>query len=95
MSAYVIVEIEVRDPERYERYKSLAEATVTQFGGRYIVRGGPAALLEGGPPPRRVVVLEFADSEQAKRWWESPEYGPAKALRQEVATTRMVLVEGV
>lgn len=94
MSAYVIVEIEVHDTERYEPYKRLAEDTVHQYDGRYLVRGGRAQLLEGTLAPTRVVVLEFPDYDRARQWWNSPEYAPAKALRQEVATSRMVVVEG-
>lgn len=94
MSAYVIVEIEVHDPERYEAYKNLAATTVRAYDGRYVVRGGRAALLEGESAPRRVVVLEFPSYERAMQWWSSPEYAPAKALRHETATSRMVVVDG-
>jgi len=95
MSAYVIVNIEVTDPVPYERYKALAEGTVKAFGGRYLVRGGPAERLEGGWEPKRVVVLEFPDAARAKAWWESEEYRPAKALRQACARSDMILVTGV
>jgi len=94
MAAYVIVEIDVHDPEQYEAYKGQAEQTVTAFGGRYIVRGGRAETLEGEGAPKRVVVLQFDSFEKAKRWWSSAEYAPAKALRQRTATTRMIVVEG-
>lgn len=95
MPAYVIVDIEVTDPVRYEEYKRMAHATVTAHGGRYIVRGGAAERLEGTRSPRRVVVLEFPSAEAAKAWWGSPDYAPAKALRQETASTEMILVEGI
>jgi uncharacterized protein (DUF1330 family) len=95
MSAYIIVNIEVTDPEPYERYKSMAHATVTAFGGRYIVRGGPAERLEGSWEPKRVVVLEFPDAARAKAWWSSDEYRPAKALREASARSDMILVAGM
>jgi uncharacterized protein (DUF1330 family) len=95
MSAYVIVNIEVTDPVPYERYKTMAAATVTAFGGRYLVRGGPAERLEGTWEPRRVVVLEFPDAARAKAWWSSEEYRPAKAVRQTCARSEMILVTGV
>ena len=94
MSAYVIVDIVVNDPSRYEEYKQMAAASVAQYGGRYIVRGGRAQRLEGEQEPNRVVVLEFPEYEQAVAWWESAEYAPGKALRQAIATTRMVVVDG-
>ena len=95
MSAYVIVEVQVHDTERYEQYKLLAAASLRAFDGRFVVRGGRAELLEGEIEPSRVVVLEFPTYERAKQWWSSAEYGPAKQLRQAVATSRMVVVEGV
>jgi uncharacterized protein (DUF1330 family) len=94
MSAYVIVDIEVIDPVRYEEYKRLAAPTVTAYGGRYVVRGGATETLEGDWVPNRFVVLEFETADQAKAWWSSPEYAPAKALRQETANTQMVVAEG-
>jgi len=95
MSAYVIVNIEVNEPEPYERYKVMAHATVTAFGGRYVVRGGAAERLEGSWVPKRMVVLEFPDAARARAWWSSEEYRPAKALREACAETDMVLVAGV
>lgn len=95
MSAYIIVNIEVTDPEPYERYKQMAHATVVAYGGRYLVRGGPAERLEGGWEPKRVVVLEFPDAARAKAWWSSDDYRPAKELRQACAESDMILVTGV
>lgn len=95
MSAYIIVDIHVTDPERYEEYKGLAGPTVAAHGGRYIVRGGAAERLEGTRTPHRVVVLEFPSAAQARAWWDSSDYAPAKMIRQEAATTEMILVEGV
>jgi uncharacterized protein (DUF1330 family) len=95
MSAYVIVEITVRDHDRYEEYKEMASRTVHQFGGRYVVRGGTTETLEGSWSPNRLVVLEFPTVDQARSWWASEAYAPAKALRQQLASTEMVLVQGV
>ena len=94
MAAYVIVEIEVKDPARYERYKALAPPSIAQYGGRYLVRGGACTVLEGSWQPARLVVLEFPSRAAAQAWWDSPEYAPAKALRQQSAATEMLLVDG-
>lgn len=95
MSAYVIVDIHVTDPEVYEEYKQLAPATVSAYGGRYLARGGRVQVLEGDWQPGRLVILEFETSEQAKAWLDSPEYAPIKKFRHQAARSRMVLVEGV
>jgi uncharacterized protein (DUF1330 family) len=95
MPAYVIVNVTVRDPVRYEEYKRLAFPTVSAYGGRYVARGAPVDVCEGGWCPSRLVILEFADLEQARAWWSSPEYAPAKALRQSCADTQLVITEGL
>jgi uncharacterized protein (DUF1330 family) len=94
MSAYVIVETNVSDPEQYERYKEAASVSVAAGGGRYIARGGELAVLEGDWQPQRLVVLEFDDLEAARQWYESEQYRAARALREGAATLRMVAVQG-
>jgi uncharacterized protein (DUF1330 family) len=95
MTAYVIVDIEVTDHAGYEEYKKLAQATVSLYGGKYIARGGKNETLEGGWKANRLVILEFENTEIAKAWLNSPEYAPARRLRQQYAHSNMVVVEGV
>jgi uncharacterized protein (DUF1330 family) len=95
MPAYVVVEIAVHDAQTYERYKQLAPPSIAAHGGRYLARGGATEALEGTWNPPRLVILEFPTAQQARAWWDSPEYAPAKALRHASARTRMLLVEGV
>jgi uncharacterized protein (DUF1330 family) len=95
MAGYVVVDITVRDREAYERYKQLAAQAVAVYGGKYLVRGGATEILEGTWQPQRCVILEFPSVEAGRAWWESPEYAPAKALRQSCAATEMLLVDGV
>jgi uncharacterized protein (DUF1330 family) len=94
MPAYFIAEIEVTDPHAYEGYRPLAAASIARFGGRFIVRGGAAELLEGSPPPERVVVIEFPDAEAARRWYHSEEYREALKIRQAASHGRGFLIEG-
>ena len=88
------MQVSVRDPETYERYRQLAPPSIARYGGRYLVRGGRTETLEGSWSPSRFVVLEFPTRDQARAWWDSPEYAEAKALRQSCAETEMLLVEG-
>jgi uncharacterized protein (DUF1330 family) len=94
MSAYVIVNVNTRDAVEYERYKKMAAEAVANFGGRYLVRGGPMQVLEGSWAPTRIVVLEFDSYERAIEWWHSEEYAPAKALRQRLSETDLLIVDG-
>ena len=92
--AYVICDIDVTDPEAYADYRALSTAAGEKYGATFLVRGGATTVLEGDWDPTRVVILEFADVEAAKRWYESPEYGEAKAVRLRSATSNFLLVEG-
>ncbi len=94
MPAYVIADVQVTDPAAYEPYRPLAAASIARFGGRFIVRGGKADLLEGEPPPERIVVIEFPDAEAAGRWYHSEEYQSALKIRQSASRGRLILVEG-
>jgi uncharacterized protein (DUF1330 family) len=94
MAAYFIAEIEVTNPTEYDRYRPLAGATIAQYGGKFLCRGGKVEILEGGGTPKRLVVIEFADSAAAHRWYDSPEYQEALKIRLSASTGRVMLVEG-
>jgi uncharacterized protein (DUF1330 family) len=95
MPAYIVVEVEVHDMERYEKYKAMVPPSLATYGGRFLVRGGKVETLEGDWTPKRFVMVEFSSLERAKAWWDSEEYAEAKALRQATAKTQMIVVEGV
>ena len=95
MAAYLLVDCEVTDPARYESYKKLAPPAIAKYGGRYLVRGGAKIALEGDWPLNRVVILEFPDVDTARRFYDSPEYGVARAEREGAARMKFVLVEGI
>lgn len=95
MPAYIIAEVSIHNPVEYEDYKKLTPQSLKPFDGKFIVRGGKTETLEGDWNPERVVVIEFPTVQQAKAWWNSEGYAPAKALRQRTAHTKMLLVPGV
>ncbi len=95
MAAYVIVDIDIKDPALYPGYMEKAPASIAAYGGRYLARGGKTEKLEGDWTPKRLVILQFDTLEQAKRWLESPEYAPARAVRHKAAQSNMVVIEGV
>lgn len=95
MPTYVIVEVEIHNPAQYEEYKKLTPSSIAAYEGKFIVRGGKTETLEGEWNPERIVILEFPTIEQAKQWWNSPEYSPAKNIRHQTAKTKMIAVEGI
>lgn len=95
MAAYVVVEVDVKDPEGYADYRQLSSAAAAQYGGEFLARGGNIVPLEGNWNPQRLVILRFASVEQARQWYDSPEYSAAKTLRHKYAESKMLIIEGV
>jgi len=95
MPAYFVAEVELTDPAAYEPYRAAVPATIAQYGGRYLTRGSTPELIEGGPEPKRVVILEFSDSAAVQRWYNSPEYQKILPIRLANSTGRVFIVEGV
>jgi uncharacterized protein (DUF1330 family) len=95
VAAYVIADVDVKDPVRYEDYRKMVLPTITAYGGRFLARGATVDTLEGPWHPKRVVIVEFPSVERAKAWWASTEYAEAKALRQATSHGSLVVIEGV
>ena len=94
MTAYVMVQVDIKDPERYPDYAAMVPASLAVYGGEILIRGGRVENLEGEWEPKRFVMIRFDSVEQAKRWWDSDEYREARDLRQAIAETKMIVVEG-
>lgn len=95
MAAYLIANLTVRDPARFEAYRAAVPAVIARFGGRYLVRGGTVEAKEGEPGLNRLVVLEFPDMAAARAFYDSPDYAPLLALRLSAADGTLALAEGV
>jgi uncharacterized protein (DUF1330 family) len=95
MPAYFVVELEATNMQAMEPYRAAVPATLAQYGGRFLVRGGATELIEGSPEPKRIVILEFADAAALKRWYHSPEYQKILPLRLANSTSRAFIVDGV
>jgi uncharacterized protein (DUF1330 family) len=95
MPAYLVVDIDVTNPEVYERYKLLAPPAIAAYGGRYLARGGKSITLEGEWRPSRLVILEFPSLERLQEWYDSAEYSEARRVREGAALMQMVALEGI
>ncbi len=94
MTAYLIAQIEVNDPEAYSRYTARTPDVIAQFGGRFVVRGGDPEVLEGSLPGSRVVVVAFENRAAARRFYDSPEYQEILPLRLAASTGVSCIVDG-
>jgi uncharacterized protein (DUF1330 family) len=95
MAAYVISDVEPLDPNLVAQYRTLAEASIAKFGGRYVARGGAIDAVEGGCEPKHVVIVEFPSMERARAWYRSPDYAEALKVRQRALKRRLIFVDGV
>ena len=94
MPAYFVVELEVTNAAAMADYRAAVPATLAQYGGKFLTRGGGTELIEGSPEPKRIVILEFADAAAVKRWYDSPEYQKILPGRLNNSTGRAFIVEG-
>ena len=96
MAAYVISEVRTRDSTLFDAYRKLVVASVAKYDGRYLVRSGKFEVVEGGPEPKSIIVVEFPSMARAKEWYASPEYAAATKVRHQGADERrLIFVEGV
>jgi uncharacterized protein (DUF1330 family) len=95
MAGYILLDLEITDPEGFQEYLKLAGPTVKQYGGKVLVGGAVPENLEGDWHPRLLSIGEFESVEQALRWYNSEEYAPAKALRFKVAKNKGLVVQGL
>jgi uncharacterized protein (DUF1330 family) len=94
MSAYLIVNADVKDDTDYKEYRAKVPAVIRKHGGEYLVRGGNFIVLEGDWKPSRLVILRFPDIAAVQNLFNDPEYLALKALRQRVTESEIVAVEG-
>jgi uncharacterized protein (DUF1330 family) len=95
MSAYVIFDVEIRNPERYQDFMRQVKPALEAAGARYLARGGAHKVYEGDWSPRRIVVLEFASVQAWEDFYNGPVYQGLKAIRDECSSARLVCVEGL
>ena len=94
-SGYVIATVRITHPVQYEEYKKWSTAAMQAHNAEICIRGGQVKVMEGDWAPERVVVLKFASFDAAKAFYDSPEYGKARAARAGAAIMQLICVEGV
>jgi uncharacterized protein (DUF1330 family) len=94
VAAYLVAQVDVTDPQRYQEYRSQVPAVVAKYGGRFIIRGPEVTVLEGGYDGRRLVVIEFPSMAQVEAFHRSPEYRPLLAIRTSASTGDLWAVPG-
>ena len=96
MSAFLVVDTDLIDPEHYELYKQQAKPIAEQYGGQYLARGGAMEFLETDLwRPHRMVLIRFDSAEQARRFYHSAEYQAVLPISRKAARRTLILLEGL
>jgi uncharacterized protein (DUF1330 family) len=95
MPAYVLFDVDIRDPVRYQDFMSNVKPALESAGARYLARGGPHTVHEGDWSPRRIVLLEFPSVEAWNKFYNGPVYTGLKSVRDECSSARLVSFEGL
>ncbi len=95
MAGYALMDVEITDDTAFAEFLKLAPAVVKTYGGRYLVRGGAAEVVQGDWTPHRLVLVEFDSVDQARTWWNSSDHAELKAMLDRCSITTTTIVEGV
>ncbi|HLJ18573.1 MAG TPA: DUF1330 domain-containing protein [Stellaceae bacterium] len=94
MSAYVVVQEDIKDEAMFDQYRKQVMPTIAAHGGKFIVRGGKISVIEGEWPMPRFVIIEFASRQAAEGWYNSPEYRKILPLRLKSGKGNLIIVDG-
>ena len=93
---YIVARVSVHDSDAYLNYIKGARIAMAKYGATILAAGGASESLEG-PMRERNVILQFDSVDQAKTYFNSPEYQEARKNRiaPGVAEAEIVVIEGV
>lgn len=94
MTAFVIAQMTVHDPDRYQRYASAVPQTLPPYDGRLLAVDHAPEVIEGDWPYRKVVVIAFPDRDRARAWAHGPEYAAIIADRRAASDAVGLVVQG-
>ena len=95
MAAYVIFDVDIRDPKQYQEFMSGVKPALETAGAKYLARGGAHKVYEGDWEPRRIVLLEFPSVAAYESFYNGPTHQGLKSIRDACSSARMVIVEGL
>ena len=94
MPAYVISEVDVVDESAARHYMKFAQLAIAEYGGRYLVRGAQAEVMEGDPIDRKIIIVEFPSLERVREWYASSAYAKALQYRERPLRRKLTFVDG-
>ena len=95
MAAYVVFDVDITDPVRYQEFMAGVKPALESAGARYLARGGAHKVYEGDWEPRRMVILEFPSVAAWEAFYNGATYQALKSVRDASSSARLVSVEGL
>jgi len=96
MSAYVVLHNTILDREAMmQDYIPKAVETFGSHGVELLVMAEESEVMEGSCEHPSTIILKFGSREQAKAWYNSPEYQAALPVRLGATNGYAVLVDGI
>ena len=93
MSAFMLIEITVKDAAVYAAYMERVPPVIEQYRGKYLVRSSKVTPNSGGWSPDRIILIEFPSLADLRACFRSPEYSALAPLREQSTSTRSVVIE--
>lgn len=95
MAVYIIAQLSIHDRTEYERYQAGFLEIFARYTGELLVVSENPVVVEGEWPYTRTVLLRFPSAEDARRWYESPEYQALAQHRFRAATANVIIAEAL
>ena len=93
--AYLIAQIRIDDRDTYRQYETGFMEIFSKYAGEIVAVDEAVDVLEGAWPYTRTVVLRFPSVEEARRWYDSPEYQALAQHRFRASSANLVLAQGL
>ena len=94
MAVYLVAQLQIQDRTEYSRYEAGFLDVFAKFGGEILAVDDAVDCIEGEWPYSRTVLLRFPDADEARRWYDSPEYQALVQHRFRAANTNIAMVQG-
>ena len=91
---YAVILLDVADPDMYIEYAKAASAIEARYGAKPIIVGDAEEVIEGLWPAQRVVLLEFPTLDDARAWYNDPDYQTLLPLRHQATSSKILFIEG-
>ena len=94
MSVYIVAQLRFTDVAAYRRYQAAFPAVFARFKAKLLVADERVEVLEGDWPRDKLVVMEFPDEAEARRFTDDPDYAAISVDRKAGADAVVVMARG-